>query len=93
MAPQDLPRPRAGEEVSAFSQGINALRDRAMFLLMLRCGRRMIRYLTIAGIPKVYPPRSLRQPFAIQLLNAGASLEGDADTEREMRTRRRSICG
>jgi site-specific recombinase XerD len=170
MVPQDLPRPRAEEEVSAFFQGINALRDRAMFLLMLRCGlrvgevsrlpwsaidltqgtvridhskghvdravsmssdvakalrqwhrlqaaeacdvfpsrltreggppfsarqirNRMTRYLTIAGIPKVYSPRSPRQPFATQLLNAGASLEGNADTEREMRTRRRSICG
>jgi site-specific recombinase XerC len=41
MVPQDLPRPRAEEEVSAFFQGINALRDRAMFLLMLRCGLRV----------------------------------------------------
>jgi site-specific recombinase XerC len=41
MVPQDLPRPRAEEEVSAFFQGINALRDRAMFLLMLWCGLRV----------------------------------------------------
>jgi hypothetical protein len=26
-------------------------------------------------------------------VNAGASLEGNADTEREMRTLRKSICG
>jgi site-specific recombinase XerC len=32
---------RAGEEVSESLQGINALRDRAMFLLMLRCGLRV----------------------------------------------------
>ena len=38
MVPQELPRPRAGEEVSAFFQGINALRGCAAFLLMLRCG-------------------------------------------------------
>ena len=31
---------RAGEEVSE-SLGVNALRDRAMFLLMLRCGLRV----------------------------------------------------
>jgi site-specific recombinase XerD len=53
----------------------------------------MTRYLTIAGIPKVYSPHSLRQPSATQLLNAGASLEGNAHTERVMRTLRRSICG
>jgi site-specific recombinase XerC len=161
---------RAEEEVSAFFLGINALRDRAMFLLMLRCGlrvgevsslpwsaidrsqgtvridhskghvdhmvsmssdvakalrqwrrlraadardvfpsrltrkggiplsarqirNRMTRYLTIAGIPRVHSPHSLRQPFATQLLNAGTSLEGNADTERLMRPLRRSICG
>jgi site-specific recombinase XerD len=54
---------------------------------------RMTRYLTVAGIPKVHSPHSLRQPFATQLLNAGASLEGNADTERVMRTLRRRICG
>jgi transposase InsO family protein len=46
----------------------------------------MTPYLTIAGIPKVSSPHSLRQPFATQLLNAGASLEGNADTEGVMRT-------
>jgi site-specific recombinase XerC len=40
MVLQDLPRPRAGAEGTAFFQGINALRDRAVFLLMLRCGLR-----------------------------------------------------
>jgi site-specific recombinase XerD len=54
---------------------------------------RLTRYLTIAGIPKVHSPHSLRQPFATRLLNAGVSLEGNADTERLMRTLRRSICG
>jgi transposase InsO family protein len=47
---------------------------------------RLTRYLTIAGIPKVYSPHSLWQPFATKLLNAGASLEGNADTEGVMRT-------
>jgi site-specific recombinase XerC len=41
MVLQDLLRPRAEEEVNAFFQGINALRDRAVFLLMLRCGLRV----------------------------------------------------
>jgi site-specific recombinase XerD len=41
MVPQDLPRPMAEEEVSAFFRVIDALRDRAMFLLMLRCGLRV----------------------------------------------------
>jgi site-specific recombinase XerD len=54
---------------------------------------RMTRYLTIAGIPKVHSPHSLRQPCATQLLNAGASLEGNADAERPMRPLRRRICG
>jgi site-specific recombinase XerD len=53
---------------------------------------RMTRYLTIAGIPKVHSPHSLRQHFATQLLNAGAPLEGNADTERLMRPLRRSTC-
>jgi site-specific recombinase XerD len=41
LVPQDLPRPMAEEEVSAFFRVIDALRDRAMFLLMLRCGLRV----------------------------------------------------
>jgi integrase/recombinase XerD len=36
---------------------------------------RRTRYLTLAGIIKAYSPHSLRQTFATQLLNAGASLE------------------
>ena len=35
----------------------------------------MTRYLKLAGIAKAYSPHSLRQTFATQLLNAGASLE------------------
>ena len=35
----------------------------------------MTRYLKLAGITKAYSPHSLRQTFATQLLNAGASLE------------------
>src|SRR6266849_7206098 len=38
LVPQDLPRPMAEDEVVAFFRVIDALRDRTMFLLMLRCG-------------------------------------------------------
>ena len=41
LVPQDLPRPMAEEEVIAFFRVIDALRDRTMFLLMLRCGLRV----------------------------------------------------
>src|SRR6266446_2761020 len=41
LVPQDLPRPMAEEEVVAFFRVIDALRDRTMFLLMLRCGLRV----------------------------------------------------
>jgi integrase len=41
LVPQDLPRPMAEDEVIAFFRGIDALRDRTMFLLMLRCGLRV----------------------------------------------------
>lgn len=41
LVPQDLPRPMAEDEVSAFFRVIDALRDRTMFLLMLRCGLRV----------------------------------------------------
>ena len=41
LVPQDLPRPMAEGEVSAFFRVIDALRDRTMFLLMLRCGLRV----------------------------------------------------
>ena len=41
LVPQDLPRPMAEEEVMAFFRVIDALRDRTMFLLMLRCGLRV----------------------------------------------------
>jgi site-specific recombinase XerD len=147
LVPQDLPRPMAEDEVIALFRVIDALRDRTMFLLMLRCGLRvgevssfpwsamnlgqgtvridnstghvdrvvylapavakalrqwqghqaagvqyvfpsrgtsltarqirnlMTRYLKLAGIPKAYAPHSLRQTFAPQLRNAGASLE------------------
>ena len=151
LVPQDLPRPMAEDEVVAFLRVIDAVRDRTLFLLMLRCGLRvsavsglvwsaldfvpgtvrldnskgqvdrvvylapdvakalrqwqrlqsapaayvfpsrvsrkgglplrarhiqncMTRYLRLAGITKPYSPHSLRQTFATQLLNAGASL-------------------
>ena len=41
LVPQDLPRPMAEDEVVAFFRVIDALRDRTMFLLMLRCGLRV----------------------------------------------------
>jgi integrase len=41
LVPQDLPRPMAEDEVSALFRVIDALRDRTMFLLMLRCGLRV----------------------------------------------------
>jgi site-specific recombinase XerC len=41
LVPQDLPRPMAEDEDVALSRVIDALRDRAMFLLMLRCGLRV----------------------------------------------------
>src|SRR6266446_2227925 len=41
LVPQDLPRPMADDEVVAFFRVIDAVRDRTMFLLMLRCGLRV----------------------------------------------------
>ena len=41
LVPQELPRPMAEEEVVAFFRVIDAVRDRTMFLLMLRCGLRV----------------------------------------------------
>jgi site-specific recombinase XerD len=41
LVPQDLPRPMSEDEVVAFFRGIDALRDRTIFLLMLRCGLRV----------------------------------------------------
>ena len=41
LVPQDLPRPMAEEEVIALFRVIDALRDRTMFLLMVRCGLRV----------------------------------------------------
>ena len=41
LVPQDLPRPMAEDEVVALFRVIDALRDRTMFLLMLRCGLRV----------------------------------------------------
>jgi integrase/recombinase XerD len=41
LVPQALPRPMAEDEVIAFFRVIDALRDRTMFLLMLRCGLRV----------------------------------------------------
>ncbi len=41
LVPQGLPRPMAEDEVMAFFRVIDALRDRTLFLLMLRCGLRV----------------------------------------------------
>jgi site-specific recombinase XerD len=41
LVPQDLPRPMAEDEVVALFRVIDALRDRTMLLLMLRCGLRV----------------------------------------------------
>lgn len=41
FVPQTLPRPMANEDVVAFFRVIDSLRDRVIFLLMLRCGLRM----------------------------------------------------
>jgi integrase/recombinase XerD len=41
LVPQALPRPMAEDEVIAFFRVIDTLRDRTMFLLMLRCGLRV----------------------------------------------------
>jgi len=39
--PQRLPRPMADEDLQAFFRVIDVLRDRVLFLLMLRCGLRV----------------------------------------------------
>ena len=41
LVPQGLPRPMGEDEVVAFFRVIDALRDRTLFLLMLRCGLRV----------------------------------------------------
>src|SRR5215471_8476125 len=41
LIPQDLPRPMADDEVVACFRVIDTVRDRTMFLLMLRCGLRV----------------------------------------------------
>jgi len=41
LGPQDLPRPMGEDEVVTFLRVIAALRDRTMFVLMLRCGLRV----------------------------------------------------
>jgi site-specific recombinase XerD len=41
LVPEELPRPMAEDEVVAFFRVIDALRDRTLFLLMLRCSLRV----------------------------------------------------
>jgi site-specific recombinase XerD len=41
IVPQSLPRPMAETDIIAFFRVIDSLRDRLMFLLMLRCGLRL----------------------------------------------------
>ena len=62
LVPQDLPRPMAEEEVIAFFRVIDALRDRTMFLLMLRCGLRVSEVSPLPGPPSTWPraPSALR---------------------------------
>ena len=49
LVPQDLPRPMAEDEVVAFFRVIDAVRDRTMFLLMLRCGLRVSEVSHLSG--------------------------------------------
>ena len=48
LIPARLPRPMAEAEVVAFFRVIDALEDRTMFLLMLRCG---LRVSEVSGLP------------------------------------------
>ncbi len=52
VVPQRLPRPMAEKDIVAFFRVIDAARDRAMFLLMLRCGLRVgeVRHLTWSAV-------------------------------------------
>jgi integrase len=51
--PQMLPRPMAEDELIRFFQVIDALRHRAIFLLMLRCGLRVGKLRGSAGQPLI----------------------------------------
>ena len=60
LVPQDLPRPMAEDEVVAFFRVIDAVRDRTMFLLMLRCGLRVSEVSGLAWSALDFVPGTVR---------------------------------
>jgi len=60
LVPQDLPRPMGEDEVVTFFRVIDALRDRTMFLLMLRCGLRVGEVSSLPWAAIDFPQGTLR---------------------------------